>query len=133
MGQDYWDSNTDEYWMKYEGVKYGLLEFHDDLMDHVNRTESVGPISTAGADNLSASYGGPTLSFRSSEQLSNTVKTANGTFSAGRYDFLKMYSEFSCYGRKLEMLEDTCKFSNTQNKETQRHVPTRWLPLLLAV
>lgn len=62
--------------------------------------------------------GGSTLSFRSSEQLNNTVKTANGTFSAGRYEFLKMYSGFSCYGRKLEILADACKFTNRQYKET---------------
>lgn len=72
---------------------------------------------------------GPALSFRSSEQLNNTVKTANGAFTAGRYDFLKIYSEFSCYGRKLEMLEDACKFPNRK----EGNVPTRWLPLLLAV
>lgn len=42
-----------------EGVKYGLLEFFDDLMNLVNRTESTGPISTAGADNLSGIYEGP--------------------------------------------------------------------------
>lgn len=35
-----------------------MLEFYDDLTNLENRTESVGPISPAGADSLSGSYGG---------------------------------------------------------------------------
>lgn len=100
---------------------------------------------TDGADNLSGNYGGPNSVVQklsaanppimkgscTCQILNNTMKTA--TFCAGGYDVRKMLSEFSCYARKLEMLQDACKFTNMQYKETRSHVPTQWLTLLPAV
>ena len=69
--------------------------------------------------------------------IHNTVKTANRVFSAAGCDVeafvLKVYSEFSCSAKKVEMLKEFCEFTNTAYKEILRHVPTRWLSLLPAI
>lgn len=56
------------------------------------------------------------------------MKTANRVFSAagcGVEAFvLKVYSEFSCSAKKVEMLKEFCEFTNTAYKEILRHVPT---------
>lgn len=63
--------------------------------------------------------------------INNTVKTANRILSAGGRDVeafvLKMYREFSCSPKKVELLKDFCEFTNTKYKAILRHVPTRWL------
>lgn len=63
------------------------------------------------------------------------MKTANRVFSAGGCDVfvLKVYSEFSCSAKKVELLKDFCEFTNTKYKDTLGHVPTWWLSLLPAI
>lgn len=149
------------YFSASKGVKYGLLEFYDDPEESseaifkqiVTITESNGlsinQICAYGADNASVNYGRHNSVFQKLRVanphilkgdckchiINNTVKMANRIFSAGGCDVeafvLKVYSEFSCSAKKVELLKDlNCEFTNTKYKDILRHVPTRWLSLL---
>uniref|UniRef100_A0A8C1LCU6 Uncharacterized protein n=1 Tax=Cyprinus carpio TaxID=7962 RepID=A0A8C1LCU6_CYPCA len=154
---------TVQYFCASEGVKYGLLDFYDDsnesseaiIKQIVSITEnnglSVSQISAYGADNASVNYGRHNSVFQKLREanpqivkgnckrhiINNTIKAANCVFSAGGCDVeafvLKVYSEFRCSAKKVELLKDFCEFTNTKYREILRHVPTCWLSLLPAI
>uniref|UniRef100_A0A8C1YIY5 HAT C-terminal dimerisation domain-containing protein n=1 Tax=Cyprinus carpio TaxID=7962 RepID=A0A8C1YIY5_CYPCA len=154
---------TVQYFCASEGVKYGLLDFYDDSNESSeaifkqigsiteNNGLSVSQISAYGADNASVNYGWHNSVFQKLREanpqivkgnckcniINNTVKAANHVFSTGGCDVeafvLKVYSEFSCSAKKVELLKDFCEFTNTKYREILRHVPTCWLSLLPAI
>ncbi|KAG9278210.1 hypothetical protein AMEX_G6034 [Astyanax mexicanus] len=154
---------TVQYFCASEGVKCGLLDFYEDpdesseaiFKQIVSITEnsglSVNQISAYGADNASVNYGRHNSVFQKLREvnphilkgnckchmINNAVKTANRVFSSSGCDVeafvLKVYSEFSCSAKKVEVLKEFCEFTSTKYREILRHVPTRWLSLLPAI